>query len=74
MSLFNSPDYRLMVEVAGGDYIGTRDGCVIFADPIDSYQMRLYESWCKSPADIAAALKAHREFVQDFPAWEPIEK
>jgi hypothetical protein len=74
MSLFNTPDYRLIVAIGGGEYVGVVNGCVLFADPQDSYQMRLYESWCKSPADVAAAIKAHREFVKDFPAWEPIEK
>jgi hypothetical protein len=74
MSLFNVPDFKTMVAIAGGEYIGTRDGCVLFADPLDGYQMRLYESWCKSPADIADALKAHREFVSNFPQWEKVEK
>jgi hypothetical protein len=74
MSLFNIPDCKMIVAIAGGEYVGTRDGCVLFADPIDGYQMRLYESWCKSPADVAAALKCYRDFVADYPKWEKVDK
>ena len=74
MTLIPQPDYRLIVAVGGGQFVGVQHGCVIFEDPNDGYRMKLFTSWCKSPADVAEALKAHREFVKDFPAWEPVEK
>jgi hypothetical protein len=74
MRLINSPDYRLLVSVGGGEYVGVVRGCVVFKDPKDGYEMKLFTSWCKGPADVAMAIKAHREFVRDFPAWEPVEK
>lgn len=74
MSLIPQPDYRLIVAVGGGEYVGVVRGCVVFKDPKDGYEMRLFTSWCKSPTDVAEALRAHREFVKDFPAWEPVEK
>ena len=36
--------------------------------------MKLFTSWCKGPEDVAMAIKAHREFVADFPRWEKVEK
>lgn len=74
MTTFTPPDFHLIVAVGGGRYIGLERGCVIFEDPADGYRMKLWTSWCKSPADVADALKAHREFVKDFPAWEKVEK
>jgi hypothetical protein len=74
MTLFREHDYKLIVAVGGGEYIGIVRGCVVFRDPQDGYEMKLFTSWCKSPADVADALKAHREFVKDFPAWEKVEK
>jgi hypothetical protein len=74
MTTFNTPDYRLIVAVGGGEYIGLVRGCVVFRDPLDNYEMKLFTSWRKSPTDVADALKAHREFVKDFPAWEKVEK
>ena len=74
MNLIPQPDYRLIVAVGGGEYIGLQNGCVVFADPEDGYVMKLWTSWCKQPADVADALKAHRNFVADFPAWEKVEK
>jgi hypothetical protein len=55
-------------------YVSVVRGCVVFKDPIDGYEMKLWTSWCKSPADVVDELKAHREFVKDFPAWEKVEK
>jgi hypothetical protein len=74
MTTFTQPDFHLIVAVGGGRYIGLERGCVIFEDPADGYRMKLFTSWCKSPADIRDALKSHREFVKDFPAWEKVEK
>jgi hypothetical protein len=72
--LLNRPDHRLMCSLAGAEYLGTENGTVIFRDPLDQHVMRLWVFAAKSPHDFAGALKAHREFVKDFPAWEPVEK
>jgi hypothetical protein len=74
MTLFLETDYKIIVAVGGGEYIGVQHGCVMFSDPQDGYVMKLWTSWCKSPADVADALKAHREFVKDFGVWEKVEK
>ena len=74
MTLFPETDYKIIVAVGGGEYVGVMRGCVVFEDPIDGYRMKLFTSWCKSPADVRDALKSHREFVKDFPAWEKVEK
>lgn len=71
MSLINSPDYRLMVEVAGARYLGTCDHVIVFQDPEDNAVLRLYEFALRSPEDVALALKNHREPVVGF---EPLEK
>jgi hypothetical protein len=74
MSLIKSPDYRLMVEVAGARYLGTCDHVVVFQDPEDNVVLRLYEFALRSPDDVKAALKNHREPVQDFEPLLPSEK
>jgi hypothetical protein len=71
MSLLNSPDYRLMCELAGARYLGTCDHVVIFQDPQDDFVMKLYAFALRSPEDVKAALKNHREPVVGF---EPLEK
>jgi len=63
-----------MCAVAGAEYLGTENGTVIFRDPLDQHIMRLWIFAARSPEDIAAALKSHREQVKDFPPLEPIEK
>lgn len=37
-------------------------------------EMKLFTTWCRSPQDVADALKAHREFFKHSPAWEPVDK
>ena len=74
MTTFTQPDYRIIVAVGGGEYVGVVRGCVVFTDPKDGYEMKLFTSWCKGPEDVAMAVKAHREFVADFPRWEKVEK
>jgi hypothetical protein len=74
MTTFTHTDYKLIVAVGGGEFMGIQNGCVVFADPQDGYVMKLWTTWCKSPADVADALKCHREFIAGFPAWEPAEK
>jgi hypothetical protein len=71
MTTFTPPDFHLIVAVGGGRYIGLERGCVIFEDPADGYRMKLWTSWCRSPEDVAMAIKAHREMISDFP---PLEK
>jgi hypothetical protein len=74
MNLINNPDFRLMCEVAGARYLGTCNNVVLFQDPEDGFTMKLWCFACKSPDDVRLAIKAHRNQVHDFPAWEPVEK
>lgn len=74
MTLFPQTNYHLIVAQGGGRYIGVERGAVIFEDPEDGYRMRLFTSWCKAPQDVADAIRSHRNFVKDFPAWERVEK
>jgi hypothetical protein len=74
MSLFNRPDYRLIVSLGGGVYCGSTASEVVFKDPQDGHTMKLWRFACKSPDDVKAALKSHREQVKDFSQWEPVER
>jgi hypothetical protein len=71
MSLFNSPDFRLMCELAGAKYLGVCDGVILFEDPKDGAILRIYEIALRSPDDIKEALKNHREPVCDF-KWQEV--
>ena len=35
MTTFTQPDYRIIVAVGGGEYVGVVRGCVVFTDPKD---------------------------------------
>ncbi len=72
--LLNRPDHRLMCAIAGAEYLGTENGTVIFRDPLDQHVMRLWIFACRSPEDIALAIKNHRQPVQDFKPLLPSEK
>ena len=71
MSLVNSPDYRLICELAGARYLGTCDGVVLFEDPKDNGILRIYEIALRSSDDIKDALKAHRAPKETF-GWEQV--
>jgi hypothetical protein len=60
-----------MCEIAGTEYLGSNGIAVLFRDPRDGYVLSLYAFACKSPEDVAIALKNHREPIQDF-NWEPV--
>ena len=71
MSLINSPDYRLMCELAGARYLGTCDGVLLFEDPKDNAILRIYELALRSPDDVRDALKTHRAPKENF-EWEQV--
>jgi hypothetical protein len=64
---------KKLVEEAGAEYLGERDGVVRFRDLESGRVLRLYSRALKRVADVELALKSGREPVVGFPPLERTE-
>jgi len=65
-------DFKVLVELGGGRYVGRRGNSVLFSDPEDGHLFTLYVNALRSPEDVRLALKSHREDLAD--PWAPTNR
>jgi hypothetical protein len=61
--------FKLMIERAGAELVGVKDGEILFRADADSPVCRLYPFAIRSIVDVQLALKAERE-KQKSAMWE----
>jgi hypothetical protein len=64
------PNYRQIVEDAGGLFISVQEMTIYFWDPAKTRVLSLYLSAC-TPENVALTLKTARKEVREIPSWEP---
>jgi hypothetical protein len=68
----NDNQFRIVIENAGAEYRGIKDGYVFFLDPQSMAMLSLYQFAC-TPENVRLGLKEAREKVLDFPPLMPTE-